>query len=180
MNGGGGLGLGGGVLVTGLLLALVVLRFLARELRDRRIPLRRFYALPGVFAVLAALLVALDAASAPWLLPELLAGTPAGIAVGFAIGLAVDRFTSLRLDPGGTVAIVRGSWVTAGIWVAALLLRLLGRYVAWSAGLRSVGVSLTLNAVLVVMLASAVLTLRLRLFSRAKAPRDSSPGAVAL
>jgi hypothetical protein len=166
-----GLGLGTGALVPLLVLALIVGRFLARELRDRRIPFSRFFTLPIVFAVIAAALVALAVSTAPYVSVDVAAGTVAALAVGAGIGLAVDRFTSVRLDPAGTVAIVRGSWITAAIWIGALALRLLGRYVAYGAGLRSAGTTLALNAVLVVMLAAALLVLRRRLFLRARALR---------
>jgi hypothetical protein len=125
--------------------------------------------LPIVFVVLAAALVGLAVATAPYVTVEVATGTLAAVLVGAGIGLAVDRFTSVRIDPAGSAAIVRGSWTTAAIWIGALALRLLGRYVAYGAGLRSAGTTLALNAVLVVMLAAALLVLRRRLFVRARA-----------
>jgi hypothetical protein len=144
-------------------------RFLLRELRDRRIPFDRFFVLPILAAALAAVLVVYAVALAPNVLLEVAAGTVAALVVGTGIGLAVDRFTSVRLGPAGSSAIVRGSWATSAIWIAALALRLVGRYIAFAAGLHSVGITLALNAVLVVMLAAALVALRVRLFARAKA-----------
>ncbi len=158
-----------GLWVWLVVMALVVGRFLLRELRDRRIPFQRFFALPLVFAALAVALVSYAVWTAPSVFAEVAAGTLAAIAVGAAIGLAVDRFTSVRLGSGGTSAIVRGSWVTAGIWIVALALRVVGRSVAFGAGLRSAQSTLALNAVLVVLLAAALIVLRVRLFARAKA-----------
>jgi hypothetical protein len=158
-----------GLWVWLVVIALVVGRFLLRELRDRRIPFQRFFALPLVFVALAVWLVLYAVWTAPTVLVEVAAGTLAAIAVGAGLGLAVDRFTSVRLGPGGTSAIVRGSWATAAIWIVALALRVVGRFVAFGAGLRSAQSTLALNAVLVVLLAAALIALRVRLFARAKA-----------
>jgi hypothetical protein len=158
-----------GLWVWLVLIVLVVGRFLLRELRDRRIPFQRFFVLPLVFVVLAAGLDIYAVATAPSVWLEVAAGSLAAIAVGVGIGLAVDRFTSVRLGPAGTSAILRGSWATAAIWIVALALRVVGRYVAFGAGLRSAESTLALNAVLVVLLAAALIALRLRLFARAKA-----------
>jgi hypothetical protein len=160
-----------------LIIALVVGRFLARELRDRPIPLGRFFLVPSIFGALALGLVGFAVSSAPGLFVDVCAGTLAALAVGSGIGLAVDRFTGVRLNPAGTTAIVRGSWATAAIWVGALALRLVGRYIAFGAGLRSAGTALALNAVLVVMIAAALVVLRVRLFARAKALRVTADAA---
>jgi hypothetical protein len=150
---------------------LVVIRFLVRELRDRRIPFNRFFVFPAIFGVISVALVYFAASTAPYYVVQLAAGSFAAVVVGIGIGLAVDRFTSVRLGPSGTSAIIRGSWMTVAIWIAALALRLVGRYFIFGVGPKALGVTLTLNAALVLMLFAAMVVLRVRLFARAGALR---------
>jgi hypothetical protein len=153
---------------------LVVGRFLARELRERRIPFNRFFAVPILFGVVTVGFIVYAGYTYPYYIPELAIGLVAAVAVGAVIGLAVDRFTSVGLDKDGTSALLRGSWTTVAIWIAALLLRLVGRYVALGTGVHAVGITLTLNAVLVALLFVAMVVLRMRLLARAVALRAGS------
>jgi hypothetical protein len=157
------------------IVALVVVRFLARELRDRKIPINRVWIVPGVMFLLCAYLFATTLQIESDLLLEVLIGSIAGIAVGAAVGLAVDRFTTLRLSSDGKAMIVRGSMITVGIWIGALLLRLLGRFVAAKFSTHSLGMMMVLNTSFVFVIA----IVRLRYVQRFKA-LQSAPAAPAV
>ena len=151
--------------ITLALVALVVVRFLARELRERRIVLARIYVIPAIVGALGLWLVWLTLARAPNQDLNLALGSLAGIAVGCGLGLAVARYTRVRADAPGVV-LVRGSWATVAIWVGALLLRLAGRLLVGTANL---GLTLMLNASLVVLVASALLMVRVQIVRAARA-----------
>ena len=119
----------GGYIFTIAMIVLVVVRFLARELRDRRLPFNRFFAIPIVFALLCAFLIFVALSAAPELTLELGIGCAAAVVVGAGIGLAVNRFTSVRISDDRKAAIVRGSRITVAIWLGALALRWVGRVI---------------------------------------------------
>jgi hypothetical protein len=178
---GGSLGFGSnGVWFTIAIVVLVVVRFLARELRVRKVPLSRFFLVPIVVCLLSLWLIFIAFETAPSLLLELTIGIIAAIAVGSGVGLAIDRYTTLSLSDDRKVAFIRGSWATVGIWVAALLLRQFGHFVAEHvADTHNFGMTMVLNATLLVLVAAAIVVLRLRLFARAKslsaAQRTAAP-----
>ena len=151
--------------ITLALVALVVVRFLARELRERRIVLARIYLIPAIVGALGLWLVWLTLARAPNQDLNLALGSLAGIAVGCGLGLAVARYTRVRAGAPGVV-FVRGSWATVAIWVGALLLRLVGRLLV---GTTNLGLTLMLNASLVVLVASALLMVRVQIVRAARA-----------
>jgi hypothetical protein len=153
--------------ITLAVFLLVVVRFLARELRDRRIVLGRMFLVPAIVGAIALYLIVLTVMHAPGLAGELAIGAVAAAIVGFGVGLAVNRFTSVRPAADPSAVIVRGSYATVAIWVAALLLRLVGRVLAEAANLGG-GAILMLNACLVVLLAVAIVTVRLQIARRAQ------------
>ncbi|HZO94924.1 MAG TPA: hypothetical protein VFB22_14365 [Candidatus Baltobacteraceae bacterium] len=115
-------------LITLAIIAIVVVRFLMRELRARVVRARTLWIRPAVLVVLTALL-----ASTAFILPYgdraltvfALAG---GAVVGAVTGALVVRST--RFEPAGEPNAIRahGSWVTAAIWIVALALRFAVRY----------------------------------------------------
>jgi hypothetical protein len=165
----------GSYFFTAALLLLIVARFLARELRDRRLPFNRFFATPIVLAFPCAFLIFVAASAAPDLDLELLIGCVAALAVGAGLGLTVDRFTGLRISDDRKAAIARGSWITVGIWLGALGLRWIGRLAAQNLSGANMGMNLVLNASLLVLIASAAAMLRVRLLARAKAIVAGAP-----
>lgn len=167
-----------GAIFTVALLVLIVVRFLARELRDRRLPFNRFFATPIIFAFLCAFLIYVAASAAPELSLELTIGCASAVAVGAALGLAVDRFTTVRISADRSAAIVRGSWVTVAVWLGALALRWIGRMIVENVSGVNAGMSFMLNASLLVIVATAATVLRIRLLARAKALLARAPASV--
>ncbi len=161
-----GIPTGPNLLLTLLLVGAVVLRFLLRELRVRKIPLNRLFVLPLIFGLLVVLLVYATLSQSPDQLVPLLVGSLAALLAGTVIGLAVAHFTSVAAGPVPGVVLVRGSATTVAIWIAALLLRLIPRLIL-GATTHVAGTTLMLNAVLLVMLAVAIFVVRLQISRRA-------------
>ena len=153
--------------ITLAVVLLVVLRFLARELRDRRMVLARIFLVPAIVGAIALYLIVLTVMQAPGLSAELAIGAVAAAIVGVGVGLAVNRFTTVRPAADPSAVIVRGSYATVAIWVAALLLRVVGRVLAEGANLGE-GAILLLNACLLVLLGVAIVTVRLQIVRRAQ------------
>jgi len=164
MNAFGG---GQGIWLTVVLILLVVGRFLARELRVRRMALSRLFVLPVIFACIVIFLVAVTMQQDHGQIFALAIGSLAGIVAGTGIGLAVAHFTSVTPGPVPGVVLVKGSATTVAIWIFALLLRLVPRLIL-GASPHTPGTFLMLNAVLLVMLAIAIFTVRLQILRRAK------------
>ena len=150
---------------TFAIILLVIARFLFRELRVRRIKRSTIFSIPLVMAIVAGLTIYLSATTAPGQDYNLAIGGVIAIVVGIALGLAVGHFTTVQVQDG--VMLVRGSWITVAIWVGALALRLLARFfvtggsVMASTDPSTLGPSLMLNAVLVILLVAALFTVRL-------------------
>jgi hypothetical protein len=166
--------------ITIAFVALIVLRFLFRELRERRVRTRTIFLIPVIIGGLAIWFAYLTATLAPSALPSLPIAVAAALVVGGGLGLAIAHFTTVRTGPPGFIYL-RGSWITVAIWVGALLLRMVGRYVvtgsatgmagrvtaAGSAGGLSPDYWL-LNTALFVLLAGAALVVRLRVLAVAR------------
>jgi hypothetical protein len=159
---------GQGIWFTILLIVLVVARFLARELRVRRMALSRLFVLPAIFLLLVLWLVVLTIQQDAGQIFALAVGSLAGVVIGAGIGLAVAHFTSINAGPAKGVVLVRGSATTVAIWIGALLLRLVPRLII-GATPHTPATFLMLNSVLLVMLASAIFTVRLQILQRARA-----------
>jgi hypothetical protein len=167
--------------ITLAVLALVLARFLFRELRLRRIKTSSIYSIPVVIGIIAAFLVYSVVAAAPDQITALVSGGIIAIGVGIGIGLAVAHFTTVRVaEPG--VLLVRGSWITVGIWVGALALRWIARWfvaggstVIYTSASSTAGPSLMLNAVLVIMVAAALTTVRFRMLAVSRALPPDTP-----
>jgi hypothetical protein len=157
--------------ITLAVIALVLARFLFRELRVRRMKTSSLFAVPVLAGIVGAFTIYSVVIAAPNQMTSLVAGSIVAVAVGIGIGLSVAHFTTVQTAAPG-VLLVRGSWITVGIWVAALALRLIARWLV--SGGQSVvnvntssvdGPSLMLNAVLLVMLTTALTTVRLRILT---------------
>ncbi len=161
-----GIPTGPNLLLTLLLVGAVVLRFLLRELRVRKIATSRLFVLPAIFGLLVVALVYLTLSESPDQLVPLVIGSLAAILVGIGIGLAVAHFTSVQAGPVPGIVLVRGSPTTVAIWIAALLLRLVPRLILGATN-HTQGTTLMLNAVLLVLLAVAIFVVRVQIARRA-------------
>lgn len=116
-------------LVALALVAVVVLRFALRELRARTIRLRSLWIRPAIMLLLMAYLIDLSSRLDPLGDAELWA-TLAGSAVcGLVVGALIVRYTHFTPGPQPNTVRAQGSWLTFAIWVAALGLRALARFV---------------------------------------------------
>ena len=144
--------------------ALAVLRFLTRELRERKLRKATVYAIPIVLAILAGLSSFATLQAAPWESGRLTIAVIAALIVGLPFGLAVVHYSTVRRGESPAVFYAKGSATTVGIWIAALLLRMLGRAIVGTADQGNVFV---LNTALVALLASAIFVVRLRFVQKA-------------
>jgi hypothetical protein len=158
-------------LFTLLLVALVVGRFLARELRVRRMVLARIWIAPAILAIAGGWIAWYSLSIAPYLAGTLAIALVAAVPVGAVIGFAVAHFTTVQSDGAGT-AIVRGSWITVAIWLGALALRMVGRFAMRGAHL---GEQMLLNAALIAMLAVAIGVVRYRIVQAARVATADTP-----
>jgi len=167
--------------ITVGVIVLVLARFLFRELRLRRIKTASIFAVPVIVGIIGAFVVYSVVVAAPDQIAPLAIGGVVAIAVGIGIGFAVAHFTTVEVaEPG--VLLVRGSWITVGIWVGALLLRLAARWfvsgghtIIYTDAAVTAGPSLMLNAVLVIMLAAALTTVRVRILAVARGSPPEAP-----
>jgi hypothetical protein len=154
--------------ITIAIIVVVVLRFLARELRERRIRTSMLFTVPIILGAASLYLCYLTLQRAPNLSLELLAEAVAALVIGVAIGLAVAHFTRVK-SAGPGLILVRGSWITVAIWLASFALRLVGRFLFSSSNF---GSQLLLNSGLLLMLAFATLALRVRILQERRALPD--------
>lgn len=158
-------GAGSPLLVYAIVVLFVIARFLFRELRDRKVRVRRLFITPGLVALLGLLLVFSAASVAPHDALMLVAAVAVALVLGVGIGLAVGHFTTLRLGDEPGLVVVRGSAMTVAIWLAALALRMVVRLAVPVHDLADTTIA---NAALVVMLAVALFFLRYRVFTLAR------------
>ncbi len=147
--------------ITIAVVALVILRFLARELRDRQMRLGAIFTYPAIFGALSIFLIWATYSQAPYLAPSLAIAVVAAVPVGAALGFAIMHFTTVRPSGVPGTVIVRGSWITVAIWVGALVLRLIARYIVGTTA--TAAEYLMLNASLVVLLGAAMTVTRLKI-----------------
>jgi hypothetical protein len=114
-------------LITLGILVVVIARFLLRELRARTVRVSTLWMRPAFLGAMTVLVIwatlqSPQASGVP-ILPWLIGGTAIGMVVGYFVAL------STRVESTGQAGVVRlrGSWVTVGIWVAAVALRFLVR-----------------------------------------------------
>jgi hypothetical protein len=167
-------------------IGLIVLRFLFRELRERRVRTQIIFLIPGILGAFAIWLAYLTVSIAPTFATSLAISIGCAIVVGIGLGLAIAHFTSVRVGPPGIIY-MRGSWITVAIWIVALLLRMVGRFAvtgsatgmtAAVSGAGSAGSpeSLMLNTALLVLLCAATATVRVRVLLAAQNARTAMIG----
>ncbi len=148
---------------------LVVGRFLARELRERRIVLSRIFVAPAIVGVMAVALLGATVYFFPATLLLVAGETCITVGIGAAIGLAVAHFTKVRLGDAPGIVFVLGSPITVAIWLGALALRWAARL---AVPLSDHAATLSANAALFVMLAAALAMLRYRVSYEARILRE--------
>jgi hypothetical protein len=160
--------------LTLALVALIVVRFLVRELRVRKMALSRIFYAPAFVAIIAIWLGYLTLSTAPYLAATLAIAIVAAAIVGVPIGLAVAHFTTVQ-NGGADIAIVRGSWATVAIWLGALALRWVGRLLV---GTTNLGEQFMLNTALIVLVGVSIAVVRYRIRQAAlAAPAQPVPAA---
>ncbi len=121
-------------LITLAVVALVVVRFLFRELRARKVRVRTLWIRPGIVAVLTLLLIAGAFAVPGVRLGVVALSVLVGIAFGIGVGVLVARMTTFAPAGERGAVIAQGSIKTVVVWVVAILLRLLARFAFAGAG----------------------------------------------
>lgn len=115
-------------IITLVIVAIVVVRFLFRELRARTVRLRTLWIRPGVLIVLTLLVLAgafaIPGANVVVACISVLVGAVLGVVTG---ALVVRSTTFASANERGAV-IARGSAVTVVIWVVAILVRFAARF----------------------------------------------------
>jgi len=167
-----------------LVAALVVGRFLFRELRERKMRVKTVYVLPIIVGAVALYAIGLAYFLVPALVLPLAIGCVSALAVGGAIGVAVAHLTTVRVTDDRSVVYVRGSYATVAIWLGGLALRLAVRVLAFhgsaTADVEHFGTELVANAALLIMIGAALFFVRHRVLVAAQLERargDSLPGA---
>jgi hypothetical protein len=141
-------------LATYAIVAIVVVRFLFRELRRRTISVRTLWIRPAILVALLALILwgafAVPGASPPFIALAFVVGA----ALGVVTGLLVARSTTFAPSGRRGTVFAQGNAVTVIVWVCALALRLLARFVVGGAG-ATVAQQMELNVGLLALVAAA-------------------------
>ncbi|HEV2740271.1 MAG TPA: hypothetical protein VGU66_16945 [Candidatus Elarobacter sp.] len=165
--------------LTLALVAVVVVRFLFRELRARKIRVRTLWIRPGILAVLTLVLI-----GAGFAIPHVSMGVVAlsvlvGAAFGVGVGVLVARLTTFAPAGERGAVVAQGSAKTVIVWVAAIVLRLLARFAFAGAG-ATPAEQYELNAGLLALVTAAFVVVAVE-FHRAidrLAPGTSTPGTM--
>jgi drug/metabolite transporter (DMT)-like permease len=152
--------------------ALVIGRFLLRELRERRFLISRIYLVPAILGIIGIVLVIFASIAHPDTIPVIAIACVVALALGAVIGYGVARNTTVRVTDDPTVLFVRGSVATVVIWLAALAIRLVARIPFLSDPSRYTHWGEALNAALLILLASALFFVRYRLLAAGRLERE--------
>ena len=147
------------------IVALVVVRFLFRELRQRRVRVRTLWIRPGILAVLTLLLIAGSFATRGTNFGVLAIALVIGAVLGVVTGTLVARSTTFAPAGERGAVLARGSAITVAIWLVALALRFAARLVFAGSG-ASPAEQFELNAGLVALITVAFVVVALE-FHRA-------------
>lgn len=147
-------------LVTVVVVALVVVRFLFRELRERRVRLRTLWIRPGIVAVFTVLMVIAAFASHGTNVGVLALAVVAGAVLGVVTGTLVVRSTTFRPASERGAVLVQGSITTVAIWLVALALRYAARF-AFAGSFASAAQQFELNAGLLALVTVAFVVVAL-------------------
>ena len=150
--------------VLGLLVTVfIVYRFARRELQVRTLRARTLWIRPAIMIALTAYLIVLSSEHYPLGDVEMLLSLAAGAVLGLIVGIAIVRNTHFEPAPVPGAVVVRGNRVTFMIWIGALALRLLARYLVPHGG--DPLTQLPLNCGTVVMTAVAFCVIALAFWS---------------
>jgi hypothetical protein len=116
-------------LIALALTVVIVFRFARRELRERTVGARTLWLRPAILLALAGYLISLSSQFDPLGDGEMFAVLAGGAGLGLLVGWGIVR--NSRFAPAAVPHAVRvsGNRVTFGIWVAALAVRVLARYI---------------------------------------------------
>ena len=162
MNGGAGTDT---TLITLAIVALVVVRFLFRELRERKVRVRTLWIRPGILIFFTLLLIA-----GSFAIPGVDFGVMAlafaiGAALGIVTGMLVVRSTAFRPAGERGAVFAKGNATTVIVWVVALALRFVARFAFAGSG-ASPGQQFELNAGLLALVTAAFIVVAVQ-FHRA-------------
>jgi hypothetical protein len=157
MNGGQGTS---SALITLVVAAVVVVRFLFRELRERTIRLRTLWLRPGIVAVAAVALVVVALISPRTDRAILALACIGGAVVGVVAGLLVVRATTFRPAGERGAVLAHGSVTSVIVWIVALVLRYAARFAFAGSG-ASPAEQVELNAGLLALLTAAFVVVAL-------------------
>jgi hypothetical protein len=134
--------------------AVVVVRFLFRELRERKIRLRTLWLRPGIVAIVTAALVIFGVIDPRTDRAILALACIGGAVLGVVAGLLVVGATTFRpADEWGAV-LAHGSVTSVIVWIVALVLRYAARFAFAGSG-ASAAAQVELNAGLLALLTAA-------------------------
>jgi hypothetical protein len=107
----------------------VVYRFARRELRERTIKASTLWIRPALLIAITGYLIYLSSTLDPLGDGEMLAVLGGGAVLGVIVGLAIVRNTHFAAAAVSNAVRVTGNKITFAIWIAALAVRLLARFV---------------------------------------------------
>ncbi len=125
-------------LITLAVVALVVVRFLFRELRERKVRVSTLWIRPGILAVFTLLLVAGAFAVRGVNLSVLALALLLGAVLGIVTGMLVARSTTFRPAGERGAVFAKGNTTTVIVWIVALALRFVARFAFIGAGATAV------------------------------------------
>jgi phosphatidylserine synthase len=147
-------------LITLLVAALVVVRFLFRELRERKVRLRSIWIRPGILAAFTVVLIVVAFTVPRTNMAFLALACVAGAVLGVVTGMLVVRSTTFRpADERGAV-LAQGNMTTVIVWIAALALRFVARFAFAGSG-ASPAEQVELNAGLLALVTAAFVVVAL-------------------
>lgn len=162
--------------ITLAIVLLVVVRFLFRELRQRKVRLRTLWIRPGLLAVFTVLLTAGAFAIPQTNFGVLAISVAIGVVLGIVTGTLVVRSTTFAPAGERGAVLAKGSVVTVIVWVVAIALRLVARFVFAGTG-AAPAAQFELNAGLLALVTAAFVVVALA-FHRAidrLAPETTAP-----
>jgi steroid 5-alpha reductase family enzyme len=152
-------------LITLVVAALVVVRFLFRELRERKVRLRSIWIRPGILGAFTVVLIVVAFTVPRTNMAFLALACVVGAALGVVTGMLVARSTTFRpADERGAV-LAKGNTTTVIVWIAALALRYVARFAFAGSG-ASPAEQVELNAGLLALVTAAFVVVALE-FHRA-------------
>jgi hypothetical protein len=152
-------------LVTLVVAALVVVRFLFRELRERKVRLRSIWIRPGILAAFTAVLIGVTFTIPHTNVSFLVLACAVGAVLGVVTGVLVARSTTFRSAGERGAVFVKGNTTTVIVWIAALALRFVARFAFAGSG-ASPAEQVELNAGLLALVTAAFVVVALE-FHRA-------------